>query len=252
MLDNGAVSRHHAQILETHGAYYVEDLRSRNGTYVNGNRLEGRRELVDGDEIRLCDVSMEFEMSSIDGPSTHLLPQQLTSSDSGVAFAHDASQFPDLDDSRVFVLSDAIEEPDFESSSKLESANAKTGKAKASSVNPDIKLKAILELTRALVGQLAVEQVLPKVLETLFNIFPQADQGFALFREGDGPKMKVMATLSRAGEADIVAVSMTVVRHVVQTGEAALVGEHQGGSAVQQEPRAWHGFVCDPSCASRC
>ncbi len=230
VLENGAVSRHHAQILETHGAYYIEDLRSRNGTYVNGERVEGQRELVDGDEIRLCDVTLQFEMSSVDGSSTHLVNNQ-TSSDSGVALAHGASKFPDLDDSRVFVLSDAIEEPEFDSSSKLDSAERKARIAKAGSVDPEIKLKAILELTRALVDQLAVEQVLPKVLETLFNIFPQADQGFALFREQDGPKMKVMATLSRAGDADIVAVSMTVVRHVVQTGESLL------SANIKEDPR---------------
>lgn len=231
VLENGAVSRHHAQILETHGAYYLEDLRSRNGTFVNGERVEGRRELLDGDEIRLCDVTLEFEMSSTDGSSTHLAKNASSSGDSGVALAHDASKFPDLDDSRVFVLSDAIEEPEFDSSSKLDSAERKRRDAKAGSIDPEIKLKAILELTRALVGQLAVEQVLPKVLETLFNIFPQADQGFALFREGDGPKMKVMATLSRAGEADIVAVSMTVVRHVVQSGDSIL------SKNIKEDPR---------------
>lgn len=231
VLDNGAVSRHHAQILETHGAYYVEDLRSRNGTYVNGTKIEGRRELLDGDEIRLCDVILEFQMSSMDGPSTHLLQPNATASDSGVALSHDASKFPDIDDSRVFVLSDAIEEPDFDSSSKLKSSDSRSEQAKAGSVDPEIKLKAILELTRALVGQLGVDKVLPKVLETLFNIFPQADQGFALFREGDGPKMKVMATLSRAGAADIVAVSMTVVRHVVQTGEPLL------SANIKEDPR---------------
>ena len=50
VFDNGAVSRHHAQILESHGSYYVEDLRSRNGTFVNG-RPVNESKVYDGDQI---------------------------------------------------------------------------------------------------------------------------------------------------------------------------------------------------------
>src|SRR5258705_5148251 len=60
VLDNAAVSRNHAQILESHGTYFLEDLRSRNGTLLNGERIQGRSELKDGDEVRVCEVDMRF------------------------------------------------------------------------------------------------------------------------------------------------------------------------------------------------
>lgn len=60
VLDNAAVSRNHAQILESHGTYFLEDLRSRNGTVVNGDKIQGRTELKDGDEIRVCEVVLKF------------------------------------------------------------------------------------------------------------------------------------------------------------------------------------------------
>lgn len=60
VFDNGAISRHHAQILESHGSYYIEDLRSRNGTYLNGEPLDRRTELKDGDQIRICDIQLLF------------------------------------------------------------------------------------------------------------------------------------------------------------------------------------------------
>ena len=41
-LDSLSVSRHHARIVCQHGAYFVEDLGSSNGTYVNGVRIAGR------------------------------------------------------------------------------------------------------------------------------------------------------------------------------------------------------------------
>src|SRR4029077_11035520 len=60
VLDNAAVSRNHAQILESHGTYYLEDLRSRNGTLLNGKKISGRAEVRDKDEIRVCEVVLQF------------------------------------------------------------------------------------------------------------------------------------------------------------------------------------------------
>ena len=39
VLDNAAVSRFHAQILQSHGNFYIEDLRSRNRTFLNDEIL---------------------------------------------------------------------------------------------------------------------------------------------------------------------------------------------------------------------
>ena len=64
VLDNAAISRQHAQILESHGSYFLEDMRSRNGTYLNEVLIEGRQELTDGDLIRICDATMRFDLNS--------------------------------------------------------------------------------------------------------------------------------------------------------------------------------------------
>jgi len=52
LIDNG-VSRKHCQFLaDDHGRYVVEDLGSRNGTYLNGERIT-RAELNNGDKVQL-------------------------------------------------------------------------------------------------------------------------------------------------------------------------------------------------------
>ena len=51
LVDSEWVSRHHARILVEDGRAYIEDLGSKNGTYLQGSRVEGRAELHDGDEI---------------------------------------------------------------------------------------------------------------------------------------------------------------------------------------------------------
>ncbi len=50
-LVEGHVSRHHALLHEERGAIWIEDLRSANGTFVNGDRVAGAWRVFHGDEI---------------------------------------------------------------------------------------------------------------------------------------------------------------------------------------------------------
>lgn len=52
-LDDELASRYHARFHVSPERTELEDLGSRNGTYVNGERVEGRRLLMDGDRIRI-------------------------------------------------------------------------------------------------------------------------------------------------------------------------------------------------------
>ena len=60
VLDSGAVSRQHARIQRVDDKFYIEDMQSRNGTYVNGRQIRERCLLNDQDRITLCDVVMVF------------------------------------------------------------------------------------------------------------------------------------------------------------------------------------------------
>jgi hypothetical protein len=51
-LEDDLISRYHARLHVTDDRLEVEDLGSRNGTYVNGDRIEGRVELCNGDRVR--------------------------------------------------------------------------------------------------------------------------------------------------------------------------------------------------------
>lgn len=53
VLDDGLVSRRHAQFVLSDKAVFVEDFGSVNGVYVNGERINGQRSLRDGDRVQI-------------------------------------------------------------------------------------------------------------------------------------------------------------------------------------------------------
>jgi DNA-binding winged helix-turn-helix (wHTH) protein len=61
-LESATVSRRHARILVSGGKATLEDLGSKNGTFVRGRRLTAPSPLSDGDEIRVGEVRMTFRV----------------------------------------------------------------------------------------------------------------------------------------------------------------------------------------------
>lgn len=60
-LDSAAVSRRHAAVMVSGEEAILQDLGSRNGTHVNGEKLEAARPLRAGDEIRIAQFAIRFQ-----------------------------------------------------------------------------------------------------------------------------------------------------------------------------------------------
>ena len=52
----------HARVYSRGANYYVEDMNSTNGTFLNGAVLEGEAELADLDEVKIGDTEFRFEL----------------------------------------------------------------------------------------------------------------------------------------------------------------------------------------------
>jgi hypothetical protein len=52
----------HARVFERGGRHFVEDMRSTNGTLLNGATLKGEAELIDGDTVQIGDTVFRFEV----------------------------------------------------------------------------------------------------------------------------------------------------------------------------------------------
>ncbi len=57
------ISRHHAVILVEEGFVSVRDFGSKNGTFLNGERIKTERELKNGDRLKLGPLEFEVELA---------------------------------------------------------------------------------------------------------------------------------------------------------------------------------------------
>ncbi len=101
VLPERQISRQHVRIFKEDNLYRVEDLESRNGTWINGQRLEGARDLFDGDEIH---VALAVRLQFIGSGATAPLPFELPDAVGGRLRL-------DRESRRVFVLDQELDPP---------------------------------------------------------------------------------------------------------------------------------------------
>ncbi len=74
VVDDRWVSRHHARIRRGEDDYIVEDLSSKNGTFLNGRRITGPAALSDGDQVQVTPL---ITLTFVGTASTAPLPGEM-------------------------------------------------------------------------------------------------------------------------------------------------------------------------------
>jgi serine phosphatase RsbU (regulator of sigma subunit)/pSer/pThr/pTyr-binding forkhead associated (FHA) protein len=187
-----SVSREHAQILRIQGRFYIEDLKSRNGTFVNNQQINSRTLLHNNDLIRICDFQAMFQDSS-----TLPLPAELTKQD---------EEPEEQDDSSTTV------EATLNHSSNL-----------VLQTQPAEKLKALLDISSSLSKTLELDPLLPQIVDNLFQLFKQADRCFVILVEEATGKLipKVIKTRRPHDEASA-RFSRSIVKKCTESAQAML------------------------------
>lgn len=67
-IDDNTISRRHAELTPDHGVWYIRDLVSQNGTYVNGVKIADRTRLRPGDQVRVGQTLMIFGVTESEDP----------------------------------------------------------------------------------------------------------------------------------------------------------------------------------------
>lgn len=233
VLDNGAVSRNHARILESHGTYFIEDMRSRNSTYLNDRRLERRTQLQDNDRISICDVVLLFQTSNSALSSTHRDITLASSARPGLKVDEGEISLPEI----ISVPADkgsripaVVNGPDvIDKSAILSSYSLTTGGFLRLFGNPEAKLKALIDLSSNLSQLLTVELLLPKLLDCLMRAFPLADRAVVLLNDLEKNQLQIRGIRLRDDNSSISPpLSTTIIKYALRHKQVVLSEDVQG------------------------
>ena len=205
VLDAVSVSRQHAAIEVEGNQAWIEDLGSRNGTAVDGRRISGRHALSDGQHLRIGDQRLAFSSSA---PLTmeHLLG------------------------SGAFAIGDLVEEG---ADSVILSAVEVPVRPELAAGDPEKLLRAAGGLDRAIGASVVLEEVLPRTLDGLFQVFPQAERGFLLLVEPESRRLVVRASkFAPTVEAGPLLLSRSLMDRVMQSRQALLSADVSADSGI--------------------
>ncbi len=197
VIDDASVSRHHANITSQDGSFFVMDLGSRNGTFVNNSPIHHATPLFNGAEIAICDVKFNFQ-----------LEDSQTFSEPYSAAMADRNPAPTviLEDDQGKFSSKVMSQLDIPSHYQQQSQDA----------NAEIKLAALMQTARELSEAVVLEDALDKCLSCLFELFKEADRGFIVLKTPNG-KLKPLGMKIRHINDERIRISRTIVNQVLET-----------------------------------
>ena len=193
VLNAPAVSREHAVIRKIGTGYFIEDLNSRNGTEVNSVKIKARTPLKDGNQITICGITMVF---------------------------YEASPKPKLPEHMMAATMDNAEEEDKDGST-VEATIQSSSSKQILEAQPSERLAMLLEVGIELTQTIRTEDLLPKIVDKLFQVFRQADRGFIIIKEDDKLIGKVIRT-RREEDDDKTRFSRKIVNRCLDTGQSIL------------------------------
>ncbi len=206
VIDTSAVSRQHAAIAIEDGLATVEDLRSRNGTLLNGRPLASPHLLVDGDQVQICEQVLVFV--SADRPVKAVAVMDSNSSIFG---------------SQTSLFDEVIEASDHDSIIVSQLAVAEPAGDAGGGEHAEAKLRALIGFNRAIGSSLSLDEVLPRLLDGLFEIYPRAERGFVLLSDPSSRRLLLRARKIRGkAQTGPLRLSLSLIDRVVQSRRAIL------------------------------
>ncbi len=184
-----AISRRHARVVLDAGAFFVEDIGGRNGTFLNGEQIRGRARLADGDAIQMGSTVV------------HVVDPQTAEN------APPPAELGGLVGTSIFRTLDDIAD------------HAAAGDAAPARLAA--RLNALTQFHRSLAGAIALDTLLEQLLQHLFAVL-RPEEGVILLREADGT-LRTAASRRLPGAAGDLLVSRRLVEEVIDKRTAALV-----------------------------
>jgi signal transduction histidine kinase len=197
VLDDKTVSRRHARLTSKPDSVTIEDLESRNGTYVSGKRII-KHVISPGDAIAIGGFRITFEGIPVPATRTRREPSKDHPTETAIISALDA---------KVIGSGEDIKEGE---------------------VTPEAvfkRLSSLYGLGQKLCGRLAIPEIIEAFQDVLFEVFPRADRAVILIENRQSRELEPVGVREHGSTADEVKVSRAVVNAVVEGKRAVLCSD---------------------------
>jgi len=226
-----SLSRHHARIEYAEGRFFISDLESKNGTFVNGVQVR-RQEIRPGDLLKLGDVTL-------------LLMDTMNAADSETAHEDSSLQMVGLRPQLVQALTRLPLEKLVLPTSKAEPLTPATAVAQA-----QYRMRILLEVAKLLPAANDIDTLLGKILDLIFQLL-HADRGAILLVNEETGQLepRVVKTAESTSAAGPI-YSQNIVDYVFQNSVAALfadaVSDPRLAEAKSVIAQSIRGSICVP------
>lgn len=196
------VSKEHIVVELLAGDWFVRDCDSRNGSWVNGERVRGRVRVKNNDRVKVGTTHMVFINRDGADRSDHTVTigDSLESSIYGSLYRESAEEFLPVD----LIPNNETLRRDYE------------------------KLRLASRLHREIAFDVRLDVLLPRILDHLFGLF-KADRGVILLAEGDGGALtaRTVKVRGRTEASEAITLSQTILNKVLSERAAVLTRDAQ-------------------------
>ena len=187
MIDDPSVSKRHAIIFQTPKGYSIEDLRSQNGTWINGTLITSGKKtgIENGIPISIGNVLVSIGKA---------LPPTFTPSQTSIDLVGSVTEC----DGKSF-LNDTL-------------------------MTNRRKLQQIFEISKSLTQSLDIKEVYEKILDSLFLHFKKLEVGAILLRdEGSGSLRQVATKIRDKRRSKGLCISQSILRQAIEQSKAVMI-----------------------------
>jgi sigma-B regulation protein RsbU (phosphoserine phosphatase) len=203
-------SRHHVEVRLEDGQVFLRDLESKNGTFINGDRLEGEIELNNGDRFRIGDTTVVFERDADDER-----PKKKTTTVRLVGGGEWGRERSVMDAG----VTQARAKETIEAFGGAEEIGAAVK-------NPTERLRFLYQLSEVIRSTHELDALVDTVMQALAALL-QPDRAFLMFADERSGEMKPFAVKIQEGssEDDEIAISRTIVERCIKDRVSLLIDD---------------------------
>jgi class 3 adenylate cyclase/pSer/pThr/pTyr-binding forkhead associated (FHA) protein len=226
LLSEPRSSKKHARVILEEGQFFLEDLKSTNGTHLNGEQVT-KQVLGPGDTIRIGQTHLEFrsEKPEEDMPSDlfeatdELSPVQ--------SYETIATQVQPMGE--VSLVQSPANLQDILLQDVRGNLNVSEVSTQSEMKRLVKRMETIQEVSKQISNLQDLDALLEIVMERLFEVFPKAERGYVLMGESVEAGLVTRIVRMRSGEGEQVEISETLVSTAMGEKRALLYSEEQSG-----------------------